>query len=155
MISKEVFTVWIMPNRSHNFRSSSFIVFVIITFQWLYYYFCACITNHWWSLLALSFLPRDEYLETFLPLKHYDRKLGPIWRSESSPAFMCVQVVVAIGHFCFLPFCQFFNNCILKKTECMFVTYLHLNVNNILQELVNIQNNFCINVFERLEFGSS
>lgn len=59
---------------------------------------------------------------------------------------MCAQVV--LGHFCSLHFCQFFNNCILRKTKYMFVTHLHLNVNNILHELVDIQNNFCMNVLE-------
>lgn len=31
----------------------------------------------------------------------------------------------------------------------MFLTHLHLNVNNILQEFVDIQSNFCTNVLER------
>ena len=38
----------------------------------------------------------------------------------------------------------------LKKNRVnMFQTHLHLNVNNILQELVDIKSSFCPNVLER------
>lgn len=62
------------------------------------------------------------------------RSLGPVEKVKSRPVSVCAQVSVEDWSLlCYLlHFCQSFNNCILRKTEYMFPTYLQVYDNNII-----------------------